>query len=79
MKRVAHIRERRVAVEPGLVLHLHDAVLKQLPLVFVERERLREIVAALDELGRAETRGHADAVGMVRDQVHDRVDAAVHG
>ena len=78
-ERVAHVRERRVAVEPGLVFHLHDAVLKQLPLVFVERERLREIVPALDELGRAETRRYADTVGMVGDQVHDRVDAAVHG
>ena len=78
-ERVAHVRKGRVAVEPGLVFHLHDAVLEQLQLVFIEFERRGEVVPAFDELGRAETRRHADAVGVVGDQVHDRVDAAVHG
>ena len=78
-ERVAHVRKGRVAVEPGLIFHLHDAVLEQLPLVFIELERCRKVVAALDELGRAEARRHADAVGMVGDQMHDRMDAAVHG
>ena len=75
---VAHIGEGRVAVKPRLRFHLHDAVLKQLLLVFVELQAVGKIVPALDELDGAEARGHADAVGMVGDDVHDRVDAAVH-
>ena len=78
-ERIAHIGQRRVAVEAGLVFHLHDAVLEQLALVLVEIEHLCQIIAALDELGRAKARRHADAVGMVGDDVHDRMDAAVHG
>ena len=77
-ERIAHIGQRRVAVKAGLVFHLHDAVLEQLALVLVEIEHLCQIIAALDELGRAEARRHADAVGMVGDDVHDRMDAAVH-
>ena len=77
-KGVAHVGERRVAVEPRFGLHLHDAVLKQFFFVLVERKLIGQIVAALNELGGAKTRGNADAVGVVGDEMDDGVDAAVH-
>ena len=75
---VAHIGERRVAVKSRLRFHLHNAVLEQLLLIFVKLQAVGKIVPALNELDGAETRGHADAVGMVGDEVNDRMDAAVH-
>ena len=76
---VAHIGKRRVAIKPRFVLHLHDAMLKQLTLVLIERQTAGEVVAAFDQLCRAEAGRHTDAVGMVGDQMRDGVDAAVNG
>ena len=51
---VAHFGERGVSVKPGIVLHLDYAVVKQIALVAVQFELVRHIVAALNELCRAE-------------------------
>ena len=51
---IAHFGERGVSVESGIVLHLNYAVVKQIALVAVEFELVRHIVAALNELCRAE-------------------------
>ena len=40
-KAIAHVRQRRVAVEPCLRLHLNDAMLQKLLLVLIQPERLR--------------------------------------
>ena len=76
---VPHVRQGGVAVQARFRLHLDDAVLQQLPLVLVQGQPVRQIVAALDELGGAEPGRNAHAVGVVGDQVDHRVDAAVNG
>ena len=76
---VAHIGKRCVAVKSRFALHLHDAMLKQLALVPIERQTVGEVIAAFDQLCCAEACRHTDAVGMVGDQVRDGVDAAVDG
>ena len=76
---VPHIRQGGIAVQAGLRLHLDDAVLQQLPLILVQGQTVRQVIAALDELGGAEPGRNADAVGVIGDQVHHRVDAAVDG
>ena len=58
---VAHFGERGVSVEPGIVLHLDYAVVKQIALVAVEFELVRHIVAALNELCCAEAARQTEA------------------
>ena len=78
-KAVPHIRQCGVAVQTGLCLHLDDAVLQKFLFVFIQLQLVRQIVAALDELGGAEPGGNAYTVGMVRDEVHHGVNTAVYG
>ena len=78
-KAVPHIRQCGVAVQTGLCLHLDDTVFQQFLFVFIQLQLVRQIVAALDELGGAEPGGNAYTVGMVRDEVHHGVNTAVYG
>ena len=75
---VAHVGQGRVPVQASLRLHLHDAVLQQLLLVLVQAQALRQGLVPLDELRRAEAGGDVEPVGVVRDEVHHGVEAAVH-
>ena len=76
---VAHFGERGVSVKPGIVLHLDYAVVEQIALVAVEFELVRHIVAALNELCRAEAARQTEARGVVFDKMHYSVDASVDG
>ena len=76
---IAHIGQGGVAIQSCFVFHLHDAVLQQLLLVLIQLQFLRQVVAALNQLGCAEARGNAQLFGMIINQVNHRVDAAVHG
>ena len=76
---VAHFGERGVSVKPGIVLHLDYAVVEQIALVAVEFELVRHIVAALNELCRAEAARQVKARGVVFDKMHYSVDASVDG
>ena len=76
---IAHFGERGVSVKPGIVLHLNYAVVEQIALVAVQFELVRHIVAALNELCRAEAARQVKARGVVFDKMHYSVDAAVDG
>ena len=78
-KIIAHFGERGVSVKPGIVLHLNYAVVEQIALVAVEFELVRHIVAALNELCRAEAARQTETRGVVLDKMHYSVDAAVDG
>ncbi len=77
-KRIAHVRKRRISVQPRLILHLHDAVLKQLLFVLVKPQFVCKTVPALDKLRRAEAGGNAYAIRMVGNKMNNGVDAAVN-
>ena len=77
-KAVSHVRQRGVSVQPRLTFHLYDAVLQQLLLVLVQLHHVRHVRVALDQLGGAEPGGHPQLFRVVLDQMHHRVDAAVH-
>ena len=49
-KGIAHVGKGGVAVESGLRLKLHQAMLNQFPLVFVKTEAVGNVVVALDQL-----------------------------
>ena len=74
----AHIGDRGAAVELALGLHLEDDVLEHLLLVLVELQLLQHAQVALDELGGGKAHGKIEALGVVFDQMDDRVEAAVH-
>ena len=78
-ERIAHVRKRRISVQPRLILHLHDAVLKQLLFVLVKPQFVCKTVPALDKLRRAEAGGNAYAIRMVGNKMNNGVDAAVNG
>ena len=77
-ERIPHIRQRGVAVQSVLRLHLHDAVLQQLPLVLIQHQPVRHIPVALNELRGAEPGRQAQPLSVVLDQMHHRMDAPVH-
>ena len=74
----AHVRQRRHAVLTALLLHLGHDVLQHLHLVAVQLQLIQDRLVALDELRGGKAGGNPAATGMVVDQVHHRVDAAVH-
>ena len=76
---IAHIGQGGVAVQPGFVFHLDDAVFQQLLFVFIQPQVLFQRIAALNELGGAETGGDAQPFGVIRDEVDNGVQAAVDG
>ena len=52
-------------------------MLQQLPLVLVQLQPAGKLRVTLDELRRAEAGGYAEPVGMILNEMDDRVDAAV--
>ena len=75
----AHVRDGRRAVEAALLLHLADDVLNHLHLVLVEHQRLDDAAVTLDDLRRGEADRDARFLRVVLDEVHDAVQAAMHG
>ena len=74
-----HVRQGGEAVFAGLLLHLRDDVLERVQLVLVQMQGLAHQLIALDKLGRREAQGDAGALGVVLDQMRDRVNTAVQG
>ena len=75
---VAHIRQSGIAVQPALVLHLHDAVLQQLLFVLIQLKLPQDVFIALNELRSSKSRRDVRLVGVVLDHMHHRVDAPMH-
>ena len=78
-KREAHVRDGGGAVQAALLLHLVHDVLHGVELVLVQRKGLPHVGVALHQLRRRKAHGDVRADGVVLYQVHDRVQAAVHG
>jgi len=76
---IAHIGQGGIAVQPGFVFHLDDAVFQQFLFVFIQPQVLFQRIAALNELGGAEPGGDAQPFGVIRDEVDNGVQAAVNG
>ena len=77
-KSIAHIRDRRRAVQASLFFHLNDQVLTGFQLVRLEPERVDHPLISLDHLGRRKSHRGVDRFTVVFDQVHDRMNASVH-
>ena len=75
----AHIRDGGGAIQPALLLHLHDDVFEHLLFVFGEVELLEHEPVALGQLAGGKARRDARLFGVIRDQVHDAVQTAVDG
>ena len=73
-----HIGDSGALVEPALLLHLADDVLKQRFLVLVERELRDYELVALRDLARREAYGKSCLFGVVLDEVGYAVEAAVN-
>ena len=76
-EREAHVGERGEAVGARLLLHLRDDVLERVELVGVKPESAAHELVALDQLGRGEAQRDPGVLGVVLDEVHDGMDAAV--
>ena len=73
----AHLGDGSGAVEPALCLHLAHDVLYCLKLVFVELKGTGYVRVALYQLGRGKAYGDSCLLGMVFDEVHHGMQAAV--
>ena len=76
-ERIAHIGNGGVAVEPRFALHLHDAVLAQLQLVFVERKPRDNVAVSLDHVHGRPACAHPGALGVILHHMRHGMDAAV--
>ena len=74
-----HVGDGRRAVEAAFGLHLADDVLERVLLVLVEVEPIEHQLVAFGQLARGEPRRDARALGMVLDERHDAVQAAMDG
>ncbi len=74
----AHIRNGGGAVQPALLLHLHDDVLDHLFFVLVQLQGFLNAVVALHQLGGGKPHRDTRRLGVILDEVQDAVDAAVH-
>ena len=74
----AHIRNGGGAVQPALLLHLHDDMLDHFFFVLIQLQRLLDALVALHQLGGSKTHRDARRFGMILDKMDDAVDAAVH-
>ena len=75
---VPHGGQGRVPVHAGVVLHLNDGVLQELPLVLPQLQHLQEGLVPLNELRGTEPGGDPRPLGMVLDEVGHGVNAPVH-
>ena len=75
---VPHIRQRGVPIQPGFMLHFNDGVLYQFLLVLTQRQRVKEILLALNQLHGAEPAGNIDPLRVILDDMAHRVNAAVN-
>ena len=77
-ERKSHVRERRLAVEPALALEGLDEAGERLALAFRDGELAFDQRVALDHLRRGEAHRQTRRLCIGIDEVHERMDAAVH-
>ena len=73
-----HIRNGGGAVQPALLLHLHDDMLDHLFFVLIQLQGFLNALVALHQLGGGKPHRNARRLSVVLDQMDDAVDAAVH-
>ena len=73
-----HIRNGGGAVQPALLLHLHDDMFDHFFFVGVQLQRFFNAGVTLHQLGGGKTHRDARCLGVILDEVQDAVDAAVH-
>ena len=74
----AHIRNGGGAVQPALLLHLHDDMLDHFFFVLVQLQGFLNAGVALHQLGGGKPHRDARRLGVILDEVLDAVDASVH-
>ena len=77
-KAKAHIRQRCLAVQPGVAFQFGDRMPQHIGFVFVKIQRPFDQRIALHQLGGGKAGGQPGTHGVVFDQVVDGVDAAVY-
>ena len=75
----AHVGDGGGTVQAALSLHLTDDVFDGLLLVLVELERCFDAAVAFDELRRHKAHRYIRPLHVVFDEMHQSVDASVHG
>ena len=75
----AHVGDGGGAVEASLLLHLFDDVLDGLFLILIEAQGVFDALIAFDEFMGGKTERDVRCGRVVFDQVHGRVQGAVHG
>ena len=75
----AHVGHGRGTVQSAFLLHLPQDVAHRLLLVLAQVQGFLHQRVALDELAGRKAYGDACRLGMVFDEVHDGMDAAVYG
>ena len=78
-EREAHVCDRGAGVKAALGFHLRDDVLYRRELVLVQRKLSDDELVTLDDLARGKARGKARTLGVVLDEVGNRVDRTVYG
>ena len=74
-----HLSHGCGAVEAAFLFHLNDEVLQCLFLVLGELQGFEHDGVAFHEFGSSKAHGDVGALGMVLDEVHDAMEATVHG
>ena len=75
---IAHGRQRGVPVHSAVLLHLHNAVLHQIQLVFRQSKPVHDFRVTFHNLGRRKPGRHTNPLRMILHLMADRMDTAVH-
>ena len=75
----AHLSHCCRTVEPAFLFHLKDEVFECFLLILRELQSVEHYLVAFHELRGGETYRYLGTLCMVLDEVHDAVQAAVHG
>ena len=76
---VAHVRDGGAAVKAAFLLHLDDDVVKELQLILVKQQLIKDQMIPAYDLACGEPHGYACLRGMVLNEVDHGMDASVHG
>ena len=75
---IAHGRQSRIPVHPGIMLHLNDGMLQKLLLVLPQLQHFQEGFVPLDELRGAEPGRDPRLLGVVLNEMGYGMNAPVH-
>ena len=76
---IAHIRQGGVAIQAAFGFHFQNGMFQGFDFILGKLQFLGQRGVAFDELGGAEAPGNPHQGGVVFDEMHHRMDAAVHG